>query len=143
MADHLRHRFLSGLLLALTTPAWATPDCANPVGEWLNEGGSLLEITAVADGGRLEGRYHSSTGTDGSAFPMQGWFNRAQDDPSMTSLAWSVRWEGYGSITSWTGACSLDDNGPHIKTMWHLVRPGQDYDWERVITNSSTFRPRG
>ena len=51
-----------------------------------------------------------------------------------------VRWDGYSSITSWTGSCATDDEGAYLKMLWHLVRPETDFVWERVIANSSVFR---
>lgn len=134
--------------LALTTLLLVTPSlsataathCAALPGQWMNENGSVLEIRGVDAQGRLDGRYHSSTGVDGRVFPLQGWVNQVSDD-DVIALAWSVRWTGYGSITSWTGSCDEDASGPRLKTLWHLVRPNQDFDWERIIANGSTFRP--
>jgi hypothetical protein len=135
---------LSVLILAAslyTLPAIADPGCRSLVGRWQNESGSVLEILAVSAGGKMEGAYHSSSGVDGKAFSLLGWLNNSNRREQATSVAWTVRWGDYGSITSWTGTCEVDDSGPHIKAMWHLVRPGEEHSWERVLANSSTFRP--
>ena len=76
---------------------------------------------------------------DGKVFPLSGWVNRSDDHPDEVNISFTVRWEGYGSITSWTGYCTKAEEGYHIKTIWNLVRLGKEYDWERVITNASTF----
>ena len=117
-------------------------DCSDLTGQWINELGSVLVIEAINTDGSIKGEYRSSTGVDGKIFPLQGWINN--DGPGSggpPSIAFSVRWEGYSSITSWTGSCDEYAEGPRIKTLWHLVRPNQEFEWERVIANSSTFRP--
>jgi hypothetical protein len=77
---------------------------------------------------------------DGKVFPLLGWVNNTEGDGPV-SIAFSVRWEGYQSITSWTGSCDNDEDGPMMKVLWHLVRPEQEHAWERIIANSSVFRP--
>jgi hypothetical protein len=110
-------------------------------GSWVNELGSLLVVDSVDAEGKIHGQYQSSTGVDGKVFPLLGWVNRGTDEDGILSVAFTVRWEGYGSITSWTGYLDTDADGHYIKTLWHLVRPGTQYPWERIIANSSVFRP--
>ena len=114
-------------------------DCNNMVGQWVNELGSVFIIEKIEEDGKILGKYASSTGVDGKVFPLSGWSNRSADHPDEVNIAFSVRWEGYGSITSWTGYCLEDESGAQIKTVWNLVRSGKDFDWERIITNASTF----
>ena len=109
------------------------------VGTWQNELGSELVIDSVSAAGTLYGEYRSSSGVDGKIFLMQGWTNRNPDSPS-TAVALNVHWGEYGSITSWSGYLDHDDRGYFIKTLWHLVRPNEQQPWERIISNSSTFR---
>ena len=115
--------------------------CASLTGAWQNELGSVLQIDEVLSDGKILGVYKSSTGVDGQTFALQGWVNSNEDHPDEKNLSFSVRWEGYGSITSWTGYCHHFENSDQIKTVWHLVRSGKEFDWERVITNSSIFKP--
>ena len=116
--------------------------CQNLEGKWENELGSLLVIEKIKSDGSIVGEYRSSTGVDGKVFPLVGWVNNYDGaDNAVPSIAFSVRWEGYNSITSWTGSCDNDEEGPRIKTLWNLVRPEQEFEWERIISNSSTFRP--
>ena len=135
------HTAVAALLLAsaASAPTVAGTSCEELSGRWMNENGSVLEIDSVTSEGRLQGRYHSSTGVDGRVFDLQGWVNR--QDEGVAAIAWTVRWTGYASITSWTGSCDVVDQSPRIKTLWHLVRPDQEFDWERIIANGSTFRP--
>jgi len=74
-------------------------------GKWINELGSVLVIDRIQSDGEIVGNYASSTGVDGKIFPMQGWINASEINPAEINVAFTVRWEGYGSITSWTGYC--------------------------------------
>lgn len=113
--------------------------CQDIKGSWANELGSILVIDSVQNDGKILGRYASSTGVDGKVFELQGWVNNM--DSFSPTISFTVRWNDYGSITSWTGYCQDHDGEPYIKTLWHLVRPPQTYEWERIIVNTSTFRP--
>jgi len=114
-------------------------DCINMEGKWVNELGSVLVIDSISNNGGIIGKYASSTGVDGKIFPMAGWINRSAGHPGEVNISFTVRWKGYGSITSWTGYCHFDGEVSKITTIWNLVRSGKDYNWERIITNASTF----
>lgn len=126
-------------LMLLIAYSISAQDCQNPEGTWVNELGSALIIEKISDEGEIIGRYASSTGVDGKVFPLIGFVNVNAEYPDEVNISWSVRWKGYGSITSWTGYCIDDERQPKIKTIWNLVRSGKEYDWERIITNSSVF----
>lgn len=108
-------------------------------GHWQNELGSVLVIDSLDADGALYGSYRSSSGTDGRVFPLIGHWNKKSSDESY-AISFTVHWKDYGSITAWSGYTDEDENGPIIKTLWHLVRPGAGEPWERIIANSSTFR---
>lgn len=127
------------VILIVNTVKGLSQDCQNMAGEWINELGSALVIDSINEEGKILGKYASSTGVDGKIFPLNGWVNKNDDYPGEINISFSVRWKGYGSITSWTGYCYTDDEGSHIKTIWNLVRSGKEFNWERIITNSSTF----
>lgn len=114
-------------------------DCQNLQGKWVNELGSILVIDQVSDDGKIIGKYASSTGVDGKVFPLFGFTNSNNEFPDEVNISFAVRWTGYGSITSWTGYCAINKGRPEIKTIWNLVRSGKEFDWERIITNSSVF----
>jgi hypothetical protein len=132
-----------GLLMVLMVIPGIGQDCQHLEGLWSNDLESVLVIDSITADFQLLGEYRSSTGVDGRVFPLQGWVNQSlnDEDDGVMAIAFSVRWEGYGSITSWTGYCDFDEEGTFIKTLWHLIRPGEDIPWERVLSNSSTFRP--
>ena len=118
-------------------------NCQQLAGQWVNELGSVLVIDSVGMAGEIFGVYKSSTGVDGKTFALDGKINSSEEFPDDVNIAFMVRWDGYGSITSWTGYCLEVDGNPQIKTIWHLVRPGKEFDWERIITNASTFVSEG
>lgn len=118
-----------------------TQNCTDLAGQWQNESGSILQIDSITAEGILLGIYKSSTGVDGKSFSLQGWVNAKPELQEEKNISFSVRWQGYGSITSWTGYCYTIDGQDQIKTMWHLVRSGKEFNWERIISNSSTFTP--
>jgi hypothetical protein len=128
-----------GILFLLFSHQSNSQDCLQLKGQWVNELGSALIIEDVGPDGKIIGQYASSTGVDGKVFPLTGWMNRSEENPEEINIAFMVRWTGYGSITSWTGYCVEDEDGIRIKTIWNLVRSGKEHDWERIITNSSTF----
>ena len=135
--------FMKMMLLSLYLLA---PFCILPAqsltGAWQNELGSILIIDSLSADDVIYGEYRSSSGVDGRIFSLQGWANQKEPEISM-AISFTVHWGDYGSITSWTGFLDEDDDGPYIKTLWHLVRPNETELWERIITNSSTFRPLG
>ena len=139
---HLFVRLATIAMIALPVSQLIGQDCTHLEGQWQNELGSVLVIDQVLDNGSIAGEYRSSTGVDGKTFPLQGWVNNYQSEiAAPVSIAFSVRWSGYSSITSWSGTCDNNEDGPFIKTLWHLVRPDQEFEWERIIANSSTFTP--
>ncbi len=129
-------RMVLTLCLAVTTSLMCAQDLT---GTWINELGSQLVIDSVDTNGFLFGEYRSSSGVDGKVFPMQGWTNRKPNSPSI-AVAFNVHWGEYGSITSWSGYLDQDVQGLFLKTLWHLVRPTEKQPWERIISNSSTYR---
>lgn len=145
-------RLTHGLGLALTFAiiSWSLPasaaDCSKMVGEWKNQLGSTLDIQSVdASTGKVDGRYMTATGA-GGWFPLVGWVN---EKPAGIGghhvdkvIAFTVRWDAIGSITAWTGYCEMKGTVPTITTLWHLVRPNSDYEWDHVLTNSDVFTPK-
>jgi hypothetical protein len=129
------------LILSIIILSWQlqAQDCSELKGQWVNELGSVLVVDETTNEGKILGHYASSTGVDGKVFPLEGWVNSNADYPNEFNISFSVRWKGYGSITSWTGYCIEENGESKIKTIWNLVRSGKEYDWERIITNSSTF----
>ena len=135
------------LLLLVTAKANAsTPNCLSFKGQWVNEKGSVLTFdNADKASGSLTGSYISSTGTEGSRYPLIGWYNHSKavkGKNNATSISFSVRWGSHGSITSWTGTCSIKNGKPSISAIWNLVRSNSDYAWDHMLTNHIIFVPK-
>ena len=109
-------------------------------GSWQNELNSQLIIDSISTDGQIFGLYKSSSGVDGRIFKMDGKVNQ-HPDSKVIAISFTVKWDDYGSITSWTGYVDVDyEANLYMKTLWHLVRPQNAEPWERIITNSSEFR---
>jgi len=134
------------LLFGSDTDAAITPNCSSLTGQWVNEQGSVLTFSkAEAATGSLSGSYISSTGTEGSSYPLIGWFNHSKaikGKDNVISISFSVRWGNHGSITSWTGTCSNNKGNPKISAIWNLVRSNSDHAWDHMLTNHITFVPK-
>lgn len=108
-------------------------------GLWVNEAGSGVEIS-VADDGSLSGHYRTELGKPDadSQFTLTGW---AQGDV----VAFSVSFTDFGSITSWSGQLSEDEDGDFIRTLWQHTRDIAEEDeaedlWRSITAGAATFR---
>ena len=112
------------------------PTCENPVGRWVNEHTSMLIIDNYDSiTGELRGKYRSDTGTDGDDYPLLGWVNSKiseENKDNKVVLTFTVRWGNIGSITAWTGTCSVQNKVPKIRTIWNLARPSTEYEWDHI-----------
>lgn len=139
-----------GLLLAASLIApvahAAKPDCTNIKGTWENELGSTLVIDNVAAGGIILGNYTSPSGTTGQARSLTGWVNAGAPVAGKSNVkvvSFSVNWGAtYGSVTSWSGACSMQTGKPVITTLWHLTRATTGYSWDHTLSGTDTFTPK-
>jgi hypothetical protein len=121
-------------------PSFAKEAAPHPLnGLWVNEAGSAVEIT-VYETGELRGYYQTELGDPDAAtrFALIGW---TQGD----ILAFSVRFDGFGSITSWSGQLSEDQDGPFIRTLWHYTKDIPDAEeaedlWKTINAGAATFR---
>ncbi|VAW88805.1 hypothetical protein MNBD_GAMMA18-2219 [hydrothermal vent metagenome] len=122
------------------------PSCNNMKGTWVNQLGSTLKIKSIDPSTKmLKGTYKSPSGTSGQKFNLIGWINSSEPAPDADNvhvIAFSVQWGQYGSITSWTGICTNNNETPTIKTIWNLVRSNSQFDWDHILTNSDTFTPK-
>lgn len=108
-------------------------------GTWVNERGSA--VTFTDNNGLLSGYYNTQLGNPDpeSRFPLTGFIEGDQ-------VTFTVNFKSYSSLTSWTGQMSEDDQGPFIRTLWHLTRdiPDAEEDedmWSSIIAGSAKFRP--
>ena len=129
------------------------PTCANPVGIWVNEMGSTLNIMAMDANGYIQGTYSSPSGAGSTAYPLIGWVNNSEVNPTDPCasckennkgvISFTVRWGTIGSITSWTGTCATNEDGTLVlKTMWHLSRPNTQFSWDHTLSGADIFTPQ-
>ena len=111
-------------------------------GLWINEAGSAVEIL-VAEDGSLSGVYRTELGKPAAddQFDLTGW---AQGDV----IAFPVNFIGFGSITSWSGQLSEDEDGRFIRTLWQHTRNIAEDDesddlWRSITAGAATFRRTG
>lgn len=127
------------LIAALLAGCQSTAMAHDLDGLWLNEAGSAVELLVNEDGS-LSGQYRTELGKPDadSAFTLTGW---AQGDV----VAFSVSFTDFGSITSWSGQLSQDDEGDFIRTLWQHTRDIDEADeaedlWRSITAGAATFR---
>lgn len=119
--------------------------CIELVGEWESSLGQSLEIvSADPESGALSGIYRSPFGEAGRFYPLVGWVNGPEPGEKANEIlgviAFTVRFEGHGSVVAWSGTCALMQGVPTISTLWHSARTGGGA-WEHVLTNYEVWTP--
>ncbi len=101
------------LATAASTPAAAPPADFN--GRWRNQMSSFMDLNV--NGSTVTGTYNSASSAAGGS--VQG----AVTGVTVGDLiALTVLWTQSGSITSWTGQLTEDQDGTsRLRTLWHLV----------------------
>lgn len=127
----------------MTTKDRATPTAtaAAPLsGRWRNRLGSEMELQVSGD--RLVGTYHTAVGSPRreASFELAGY---AIGD----ALAFCVDFRPHGSVGSWTGHRTLDDDGERLMALWHLAgpvdRPREADLWRGTLSGADEFRRVG
>jgi hypothetical protein len=140
----------TSIILAAASTGCATaraggPDCANPVGAWVNQLKSTLTVASASPTtGALAGTYRSPSGTPGQSFPMIGWTNQTPAVPGRDNvilLTFTVRWGEIGSITAWSGVCREENGVPTLTALWHLARSNSQFPWDHVLAGNDVFTP--
>ena len=139
---------LSGCVAIQAKP----PTCAQPLGKWNDEVKSVIEIkTYDTATGAISGQYISRSGA--GSWPMVGWINSAPAESSASGKAGKgnhadvftlmVRWGDAGSVTAWTGTCSVNSQSglAQISTLWHTTRPNTRVEWHHTLAGSEVFLP--
>ncbi|WP_431677840.1 avidin/streptavidin family protein [Kitasatospora sp. KL5] len=113
-------------------------------GDWYNEFGSHMRLTADESGG-LTGTYVSSAGHVAGPYDLTG----RQDTPARpghgTAVGWTVAWRNEqgdaGSVTSWSG--QYLDGDDTILATWLLTRSAAASDvWESTVVGQDVFTRR-
>lgn len=115
----------------------------NLIGTWHNELQSTLRINSInSNTGRLVGTYTLNTG---KTFTLTGWANdlpAAHNKSHVVAVAFSVQFGSFGSITSWTGYLKGTGSSTFkIQTIWNLVNPISDEQFDHIVTNCDIFTP--
>lgn len=113
-------------------------DCLQPVGKWVNENGSVLQIDSIDPSGMIKGLYRSHEGTEGQHFPLTGWWHKGRAEANDPAVSFTVYWKPYATITSWTGYCDLKEGV--IRTLWHHIDPDAEYDFQKWSSQASVFK---
>ena len=115
-----RTLLLSGLFFSSCAQAQDRPDAQDLFsGQWINDRNSAVSFTN--SDGLLSGYYQTALGEPDKSkkFPLTGFVEGDQ-------ITFTVNFKGYGSLTSWTGQLTEDENGPYIRTLWNLTRDFED-----------------
>ncbi|MEL6686099.1 MAG: avidin/streptavidin family protein [Pseudomonadota bacterium] len=136
----MRSFILAGLFVSACQTASAQSESHALDGMWVNEAGSVVVLESNQTGA-LSGHYQTKLGAPDadSHFPLTGW---VQGDV----VAFSVNFEGFGSITSWSGQLSEDQAGPFLRTLWHYTKDIPDAEesedlWRTINSGYAVFRP--
>lgn len=109
-------------------------------GKWKNRLDSEMEIT-VNTNGDIIGKYRTGVGSPSPTeeFDLKGF-------ASGDLLVFCVNFGKYGSLASWAGQHTKDDNGNEvIYTLWHLAKDIKDEDepddlWEGILAGANEYR---
>lgn len=121
-----------------------TASCENIKGRWLNELGSTLIISELKKDGSLAGQFISPRENGAEQFQVIGWFNNTRavtDLHFMPALTFSINWGVYGSVSAWSGGCTLKNGVPTLVMIMNLALVNAQYEWDHMITGSDRFTP--
>jgi hypothetical protein len=104
----------------------------------VNELGSKMELR-VSKTGEVAGTYRTAVGN-----PPKDEESDLRGFASGDLLAFTVNFGVYGSLTSWAGQHTEEDQGAVIKSMWILARNIEDQNepgqlWGAVLTGYNNF----
>ena len=135
----------SCILFFMNTVYAALPNCQNLKGQWVNDLGSTLIISSVKDNGQLSGSFVSSVQAGDESFVVMGWVNDTSAPEGLdhlTAITFAVNWDEYGSLSSWAGGCSIKNGVPTMSMIWNLVLANAQFEWDHILSNSDSFRPK-
>jgi hypothetical protein len=118
--------------------------CENMQGRWLNELGSTLIISKLKKDGSVAGQFISPPENGAEQFQVVGWFNNTRavtDLHFMPALTFSINWGEYGSVSAWSGGCTVKNGVPTLVMIMNLSLVNAQYEWDHIITGSDRFTP--
>ncbi|XP_053556362.1 avidin [Bombina bombina] len=112
-------------------------------GNWTNDLGSNMTISAVDKDGVFTGIYLTSVSATNKTIvksPLTGY----QQLSDLPTFGFTVKWLFTDSVTSWTGQCFQNSKGQRIlKTMWLLRFAVTDFqdNWKATSVGYNIFEP--
>ncbi|NWR89528.1 AVID protein, partial [Furnarius figulus] len=135
--------FLLVLSLALGAHGLSDKKCSL-TGQWINDLGSTMKISAVNNHGDFSGSYLTAVTATTNTIeesPLQGSLQR-RNQKGQPTFGFTVNWTFSDSVTVFTGQCFVDKNGKEVlKTMW-LLRSHVDSienDWKATRVGINIF----
>lgn len=116
-------------------------------GDWYNEVGSHMRITADPTGG-IRGSYVSAKGHAAGMYPLVGRYDTAALPDHGTTVGWTVAWHNArtdaGSVTSWSGQYYGNGDGggdgERICVTWLLTASANSANtWEATAVGQDVF----
>jgi hypothetical protein len=113
------------------------------VGAWTNELQSTLTISAIDQRtGQISGTY-KITADPNTDYPLFGWVNTknptSTNDDHQVAVSFSVRWGQAGSIASWNGNFTTNNNSPVLIENWFLSVPNSSATYNHVSVGQDQF----
>ncbi|MFB7667733.1 avidin/streptavidin family protein [Kitasatospora sp. NPDC056138] len=110
-------------------------------GDWYNEFGSHMHLTADPSGG-ISGTYTSGAGHVAGQYELTGRCHASGQSGHGAAVGWTVAWHNQqsapDSVTSWSGQYFEDRE--RIFATWLLTRPSQAPDvWEATTVGQDVF----
>jgi hypothetical protein len=135
---------LAMFVAALTAVASSQQLCTSLVGNWVNELGSKMSIESEQEG-LLKGLYQTATSSKPPLPPpsvLRGFVTTGTDSAQSALFSFNVNWPDFESMTSWSGQCSLDNDGKEVlTTLWVLTsRQDREHLWAANNVNVDVFR---
>ncbi|NWR85700.1 AVID protein, partial [Furnarius figulus] len=116
----------------------------NLTGDWKNDLGSNMTISAVDQNGSFNGLYNTSVAVMPIKIqpsPLLG-FQHLTNPIGQPTFGFTVNWTFSDSVTVFTGQCFVDENGEEVlKTLW-LLRAHADKiedDWKATRVGTNVF----
>ncbi|KAG8598436.1 hypothetical protein GDO81_002615 [Engystomops pustulosus] len=132
---------LVAALSCLTICAAAKPAQCNLTGQWMNNLGSNMTISAVSRNGLFSGVYLTAVSATNKTImesPLIG-YQQLKGSPT---IGFTVKWTFSDSITVFTGQCFINGKGRPVLLMSWLLRSDSDNikdDWKQTRVGFNNF----
>ncbi|XP_044876595.1 avidin-like isoform X1 [Mauremys mutica] len=133
------------LILALGLVTFSTSSERKCIlsGDWQNDLGSNMTISAVNEVGQFSGLYLTAVSAAGKPIrvsPMNG--AQHVDNLEQPTFGFTVKWSFSDSTTVFVGQCFVDDHGEEtLQTMWLLREKAKsaENNWNATLVGTDVF----